>query len=763
MSNLLEKASIILTPTAYKNSRVMCVKPSDASGDFTFSRNSAATRVNAQGLVENVQILSSNLVQNPSFSEEGVQEVSNGSFSQEGSELVTNGDFSNGSTDWNLTRGNVINDKLVFNTTGQPSGSRSVFAIQNNVADLNKIYKVEFTISDYVSGQFRLRKPFITSDTFGNGTYTYYGTASEINFELQGRLDIEHNFSIDNVSVREVAQNWTLGTGWSIAEDKAISDGSVAANSYLISTGNTLTIGKTYKVQYTVLDYIQGNVRVRAGQASSIFVSADGTYTEYMVATSTESVRVQANSNFIGSITNISVKEVGQNWELETGFSIGENKAVATNASNSNLQQTNITITNTKKYKINFKIDDYSSGTIKPQLGAVGAVVGTAVGANGTYTEILTANNNFDRIVFRTSGSAFNGSVTNISVIEITDDTNLPRINYEGFSYDGSGAIIPDSGCGSWLFEPQSTNLFNNSEDFSSGSWVKTDCSVVSNFGVSPSGQTNASKLTFTTTNDQARAQYNLGSLTTGNTYTQSYYIKSLGTDITLRIGTSASAAGEFVDIIATSEWQRFEFTGIASGTTEYPRVQNITGALGVEILVWGAQFEALSYATSYIPTSGSTVTRNQDVCTNGGSLASINSTSGTLYGEFSSIASDNNSNWINISDGTATNWLFVGRDFNKVRIYLRANNAVVVSDTTTPLANNNKVALSYKSGDIRAYINGVEIVNLTSAFSFTSALNTLDFNAYNGGGTTTQIAWKAVAVWKEALTDAELTELTTI
>ena len=38
-----------------------------------FSRNSAATRVNAQGLVENVQILSSNLVQNGDFSEEGVQ------------------------------------------------------------------------------------------------------------------------------------------------------------------------------------------------------------------------------------------------------------------------------------------------------------------------------------------------------------------------------------------------------------------------------------------------------------------------------------------------------------------------------------------------------------------------------------------------------------------------------------------------------------------------------------------------------------------
>ena len=97
MSNLLDKASIILTPTAYNNGEALCVKPSDGSGDFEFSAEiAAATRVNAQGLVENVQILSSNLVQNGDFSEEGSEEVSNGSFSQEGvAELVVNGDFSN--------------------------------------------------------------------------------------------------------------------------------------------------------------------------------------------------------------------------------------------------------------------------------------------------------------------------------------------------------------------------------------------------------------------------------------------------------------------------------------------------------------------------------------------------------------------------------------------------------------------------------------------------------------------------------------------
>ena len=63
----------------------------DLSGDFNFERNSAATRVNAQGLVENVQIISDELVSNGNFSQIGTEEVSNGDFSQIGTEEVSNG------------------------------------------------------------------------------------------------------------------------------------------------------------------------------------------------------------------------------------------------------------------------------------------------------------------------------------------------------------------------------------------------------------------------------------------------------------------------------------------------------------------------------------------------------------------------------------------------------------------------------------------------------------------------------------------------
>ena len=62
--------------------------------DFDFTRNSSATRVNSQGLIEDMQILSGDL-------------VSNGDFSQEGSELITNGDFATDS-DWVKSGGATI-------------------------------------------------------------------------------------------------------------------------------------------------------------------------------------------------------------------------------------------------------------------------------------------------------------------------------------------------------------------------------------------------------------------------------------------------------------------------------------------------------------------------------------------------------------------------------------------------------------------------------------------------------------------------------
>jgi hypothetical protein len=53
--SFFEDASLVLIPSAYKDQKVYSVKPTDGTGDLTFSRASSATRVQSDGLIEKVR------------------------------------------------------------------------------------------------------------------------------------------------------------------------------------------------------------------------------------------------------------------------------------------------------------------------------------------------------------------------------------------------------------------------------------------------------------------------------------------------------------------------------------------------------------------------------------------------------------------------------------------------------------------------------------------------------------------------------------
>lgn len=52
--SLYDDASLIMYPSGYKSGKIYCQKPTDGSGDLTFTRASTATRVNENGLIEAV-------------------------------------------------------------------------------------------------------------------------------------------------------------------------------------------------------------------------------------------------------------------------------------------------------------------------------------------------------------------------------------------------------------------------------------------------------------------------------------------------------------------------------------------------------------------------------------------------------------------------------------------------------------------------------------------------------------------------------------
>ena len=924
MSNLLDKASIILTPTAYNNGEALCVKPSDGSGDFDFSRNSAATRVNAQGLVENVQILSSNLVQNGDFSEEGVQEVSNGSFSQEGAQLVTNGDFSNGLNNWSVVGGSYASvNNGILNSNNTVNGSWFGQYIAQDVSFVNgKTYKITFKAKN-ISGNLNLRLTQganvivnynLTSEFV---SYTYYYTSNADNGSLRMFCnDAVGQFEIDNVSVREVGQDWVLTSGASIGENKL--DINANAYDYFARQLDVSTIGKTYKVSVDAEIQSGRMILYLADTNAFEVIDTSGSYTFYIVADGTQ-IRFRAfDTALVGSITNISVKEVGQNWTFDANWSIGNNKAISTGAGRM-FQSIPFLETNIgTKVKVSFDIVDYTSAGVV--INCYGGVSSLFQGV-GSYSFITTTTNSLNLYVNNAGQGNLVGSITNLSVIAITEDTNLPRINYEGFSYQdalgseevvnggfdtdtawikgttwsigggfasatendgsylyqtniceigkkykftfdvtessgvqqcvslfniwfdtsalavgsysiihtavntsgirfrcktgGTGSfaidnvsvkeylgqeVVPDSGCGSWLFEPQSTNLVTDSQNYNSTYWGGQRGNLsdggVGLFYLSP----NSNVIKYEVNQTQFNQMYCRlpSNVTIGNTYTQQGYVKcddapyihfqvqtlsgnpTIVWDNVNNIVISAGAAIDSYNITSLNGWVKAEITYTATVATIYASLKtyfstsSTTNWAGVPIGTIAyqtfVQVEELPYATSYIPTEGSTVTRNQDVCNNGGSLASINSTEGVIYWEGAKLQEASGTQVLGLSDGSGANRIGfqTSPNVNQIRFVVdaggnQASKFFVLDDIT----DFNKYALKWKQDDFSFWVNGIKIGTDTSGnVPALNALNTLDFYYGTGNGTgiyNFTAKTKALAVWKEALSDEELTELTTI
>ena len=454
--NLLDKASILLTPTAYNDGSILSVKPENGDGDFTFSRSSAATRVNAQGLVENVQIISSELVSNGNFSQIGTEEVSNGNFSQEGSELITNGDFATDS-DWSKGTGWSIEDGVA-----KVDNTNTNYISQDGIVSDTKTYAITFTILNYISGSIRLRLGNTYGDyVSGNGTYTKYIQCTTSNKFRVYSSPSGANLSIDNVSVKEVGQDWSLETGWSIGEDIA---NCINGSGVSIYQTNAVDVGKQYKLTFNVSNYSQGWLETVGGFVSGVLAEADGYYEVYGTAAST-TFGFSAFGSFNGSITNISVKEVGQDWTFGTGWSIGDGVAESTALSTRSVFQNLGNAVVGKKYKITYTILETNGGNFKLVYGGVNGTIRNSV---GTYTEIITATSSSDSNVYFDALNVMIGKISNISVKEITDDTDLPRINYEGFSYQdtlGSEEVVNgdfSNGFNLWTNEGGVWSIQNN-------------------------------------------------------------------------------------------------------------------------------------------------------------------------------------------------------------------------------------------------------------------------------------------------------------
>lgn len=110
---------------------------------------------------------------------------------------------------------------------------------------------------------------------------------------------------------------WTKGTGWTISGGKA-SRTSQASSSNLLSDVAVPVSGKTYRVAFTISNYVSGALVADCGGGNAPSASANGSYVYYIAATGANAnFKFFASNNFEGSVDDVSVKLVPGNHGVQ--------------------------------------------------------------------------------------------------------------------------------------------------------------------------------------------------------------------------------------------------------------------------------------------------------------------------------------------------------------------------------------------------------------------------------------------------------------
>ena len=359
----------------------------------------------------------------------------------------------------------------------------------------------------------------------------------------------------------------------------------------------------------------------------------------------------------------------------------------------------------------------------------------TKVGSTLAYND---EGGNFKPLPFNFTRSTSATRVNKDGLIEVVTN-NKPRID---FLNDSNGAL---------LLEPSRTNLITYSEDFNNAVWnFKTNVNLQGGM-LSPKGDLTAYKITATTTD----SSFFGGFLNQNTDKYKSIWARTVsgsGKVNLLNVRTEGSTDGLFN---ISEEWTRFEVLHNGADIFYGVDFRNSLSTLN-EIIIWGAQLEVGSYATSYIPTQGSAVTRVLEISEIYNLDDYVSSeTSWTATGEFIKGQDKDNSLYIFFAYHLASSNLFRIRDFaNYVSFYLFTPIQSNINYSSS-LGDTIKWAIRAKSdGSYSVYVDGVSIAETNGTFQ------KLDKYSINGSA---KNKIKDLRVYNTALTDAELSSLTTI
>ena len=335
---------------------------------------------------------------------------------------------------------------------------------------------------------------------------------------------------------------------------------------------------------------------------------------------------------------------------------------------------------------------------------------------------------------------------------------------------DGNGNFVS---AGDLLLEGSGTNLVLRSEDLTLSPWNSNfsgaGVTATNETYTAPDGSTTVTKLTF---NQQYGVRQQDVNTSDGTSYTFSGYVKRLSGPTAYNFLHWNSASGNSTGgLTVTDQWTRFEITVLGKsggGNIAFGIQTTATSDFG-ELFVWGVQVEANSYATSYIPTSGSTATRAADVSTSAATFGNsfYNQTEGTVFSDtftpVDSISGLFNHDYT-FHDGTNTESITIvssgsyGSTGHQIAMSDGGSNQFADNDGTKGIFN--KFAIGYKLNDTAASANSSTPSTDTSCtIPFVTKLS---LGGSHASGNTKLTQLKRLTYWPSRLSNDTLQTITT-
>jgi hypothetical protein len=473
-----------------------------------------------------------------------------------------------------------------------------------------------------------------------------------------------------------VTANDTTAPDGTTTADKNIPDATLAF--HRISQTNSVTNGLTYAFSVFVKASGYSKVGIREGNFSAAYAAFD-------ISTGT---KLDQGSGGVGNIT-----AVGNGWY----------RIDMVSAATGTSMRPDIVVLN----------PTYTSGTITDSW--------TANGTSGIF--IWGAQ--LEPVTYQTTPGTYNATTTAAYY--------GPRFDYDPVTLAAKGLLI----------EEARTNLLTGSADFTATYWpVATNAVVTANDTTSPDGTTNADKLADNTTAGVQHRLYRDYTFTAAS-HTLSVFAKRndhrwlrlfffdgttsfFGNFDLLNGAVGNKQASTTTTITAFGNgWYRCTMTATtaaAAGNIQMVMLPSDDTAVpvlytgtGTSLWLFGAQLEAGAFATSYIPTVASQVTRSADVATMTGTNFSswYNQTEGTFVSGWDSIGYTANTMILAATDSGSTNLVqqFLTSSTSPRFIVRTSGVDQAVLDSTSGATTVNMMASAYKANDFASTVNGAAVV----------------------------------------------------